>query len=89
MPCDRGERALIVDDVLATGGTAAATCRLVERLGATSSASVASWSSVSSGEGQRLKDLEVRGAGQLRVNAGARVRRSTSEANWDRTVKPN
>ena len=28
-----GERALIVDDVLATGGTAAATVRLVERLG--------------------------------------------------------
>jgi adenine phosphoribosyltransferase len=28
-----GESVLIVDDVLATGGTAAATCRLVERLG--------------------------------------------------------
>jgi adenine phosphoribosyltransferase len=28
-----GERVLIVDDVLATGGTAAATLRLVERLG--------------------------------------------------------
>jgi adenine phosphoribosyltransferase len=26
-------RVLLVDDVLATGGTAAATCRLVERLG--------------------------------------------------------
>ena len=26
---------LVVDDVLATGGTAAATCRLVERAGAT------------------------------------------------------
>ena len=29
-----GERVLIVDDVLATGGTASATARLVERLGA-------------------------------------------------------
>ena len=30
---DPGERVLIVDDVLATGGTARATARLVERLG--------------------------------------------------------
>lgn len=28
-----GERCLVVDDLLATGGTAAATCQLVERLG--------------------------------------------------------
>ena len=33
--CGDGARVLIVDDVLATGGTAAATCRLVESLGAT------------------------------------------------------
>ena len=32
---DRQARVLIVDDVLATGGTAAATCRLVESLGTT------------------------------------------------------
>jgi adenine phosphoribosyltransferase len=31
---DPGERVLIVDDVIATGGTALATCHLVERLGA-------------------------------------------------------
>ena len=30
-----GDQVLVVDDVIATGGTAAATCRLVERLGAT------------------------------------------------------
>jgi len=30
---DPGDRVLIIDDVLATGGTAAATARLVERLG--------------------------------------------------------
>ena len=30
-----GERALVVDDVMATGGTAAATIRLIEKLGAT------------------------------------------------------
>ncbi len=32
---DSAARVLIVDDVLATGGTASATCRLVESLGAT------------------------------------------------------
>ncbi len=31
---DQGDRVLIVDDLLATGGTAAATRRLLERLGA-------------------------------------------------------
>ncbi|MGH9277920.1 MAG: adenine phosphoribosyltransferase [Acidimicrobiales bacterium] len=30
-----GDEVLIVDDVIATGGTAVATCRLIERLGAT------------------------------------------------------
>lgn len=32
--CDRAARILIVDDVLATGGTASATCELMERVGA-------------------------------------------------------
>jgi adenine phosphoribosyltransferase len=32
---DPGESVLIVDDVIATGGTARATARLVERLGGT------------------------------------------------------
>jgi adenine phosphoribosyltransferase len=31
--CDRAARVLIVDDVLATGGTARATCELMERVG--------------------------------------------------------
>jgi adenine phosphoribosyltransferase len=30
----RGERVIVLDDLLATGGTAAAACQLVERLGA-------------------------------------------------------
>lgn len=30
---ERGQRVLVVDDLLATGGTAETTCRLVERLG--------------------------------------------------------
>jgi adenine phosphoribosyltransferase len=33
--CGHGAHVLIVDDVLATGGTASATCKLVESLGAT------------------------------------------------------
>ncbi len=33
--CEQGSRVLVVDDVLATGGTANATCQLVERLHAT------------------------------------------------------
>jgi adenine phosphoribosyltransferase len=32
--CERAARVLVVDDVLATGGTASATCALMERVGA-------------------------------------------------------
>lgn len=32
--CDRAARVLVVDDVLATGGTASATCALLEQVGA-------------------------------------------------------
>lgn len=31
---EKGEKVLVLDDVLATGGTAAATCELVEKIGA-------------------------------------------------------
>jgi len=30
---EMGEKILIIDDLLATGGTAAATCKLIEKLG--------------------------------------------------------
>ena len=35
---NRGDRVLVIDDVLATGGTAAASCELIEKLGAEISA---------------------------------------------------
>ncbi len=57
---ERGERVLIVDDVLATGGTAAAAAGLVQALGAT----VAGWSFL----------LEIGAlAGRARLGAGVPV----------------
>jgi len=34
MPLDSNDRVLLIDDLLATGGTAKASCELVEKLGA-------------------------------------------------------
>jgi adenine phosphoribosyltransferase len=54
-----GQRALIIDDLLATGGTALATCRLVERLGGTV-ASVAFVIELDDLKGkEKLKDYDV------------------------------
>jgi adenine phosphoribosyltransferase len=49
-----GERILVIDDVLATGGTAAATCRLVEELGG-----------VVVGLGFLIEITDLRGRGRL------------------------
>lgn len=54
-----GDRVLVVDDVLATGGTALATCDLVERMGATVSGLVFLLSLRALGGEERLAGLRV------------------------------
>jgi adenine phosphoribosyltransferase len=55
----RGERVLVVDDLLATGGTAAATARLLERLGAQVAAFAFLIELTALGGRAKLKDAEV------------------------------
>jgi adenine phosphoribosyltransferase len=56
----RGDRALVVDDLLATGGTALATCKLVEMLGAEVAATLFLIELESLGGRPRLTPYEVR-----------------------------
>ena len=54
-----GQRVLVVDDVLATGGTAEAACELVEQVGGVVAGSTSCWSWGSCGR-QQLSGREVR-----------------------------
>jgi adenine phosphoribosyltransferase len=58
--CTAGSRVLLVDDVLATGGTAAAACELIEGTGATVSGCSFLLSLVALRGSQRLSGRDVR-----------------------------
>ena len=52
-----GQRVLVIDDVLATGGTASASIELLEQAGARSRPSACFWNSLGSAVGRSFRDV--------------------------------
>ena len=52
-----GQRVLVIDDVLATGGTASASIELLEQAGARSRRSACFWNSLDSAVGRSFRDV--------------------------------